>query len=88
MYVMLNPGGVDVVDVVDVVGDGVMVEVGNTVVFVVVVVIKLVDSEGGGTEELLGGGFCEGLAEVDNIKSGMDTELIDMNMEEVVASDD
>lgn len=79
LYVISNPIVVD---------DGVMVEVGNTVVLVVVVVITLVDSEGGETEELLGGGFCEGLAEVDNIKSGMDTELIDMNMEELVASGD
>jgi len=70
MYVISNPKEVDVVDVVD---DGVMVEVGNTVVLVVVVLIKLVD------EALLGGGFCEGLAEVDNVKLDMDTEAIDIN---------
>lgn len=66
---------------VDVVDDEVMVEVGNTVVLVVVVVVvfKLVDSEGGETEALLGGGFCEELAEVDNVKLDMDTEAIDIN---------
>ena len=61
------------VDVVDVVDDGVMVEVGNTVVLVVVVLIKLVD------EALLGGGFCKGPAEADNVKLDMDTEAIDIN---------
>lgn len=71
-YLISNPG-------VDVVDDGVMVEVGNTVVLVVVVVFKLVDSEGGETEALLGGGFCEELAEVDNVKLDMDTKAIDIN---------
>ena len=56
---------------VDVVDDGVMVEVGCTVVLVAMVdetVIKLVDSE--------------------SIKSGVHTELIDINMEELMTSVD
>ena len=71
---------------VDAVDDGVMVAVGNTVVLVAL--IELVDSEIWETEELLGVGFCEGLGEVDVIKSGMDTELIDINMEELEESID
>ena len=81
------PGGGDVVD------DGVMVEVGNTVVIFVVAfvvvdetLIKLADLESGETEELLGGGFCEGLAEADNVKLDMDAEAIDIN--EVMTSVD